>query len=231
MMTGSNGEKVAQAARILHGIGLIEVFGHVSLRADDTSCFILGHLHTAGRMLSDTTREDIVRIDFDGNVLEGSSSPPGEFFLHTEILRSRPDINAVVHVHPIACIILSTLGLEIKPIWMQATQFADGTPIFEGAEQIDNREVGGRVAKALSDKRAVLLKGHGVAVVGASVEEAVFLSFSLERTARMQVDAAPLGKPSPLPTDSFVNGMPRGLSLEELVHAHWDYWVSKYPLK
>jgi L-fuculose-phosphate aldolase len=164
------GNKIAQAVRILNGIGLIEVFGHVSQRMDETSCCILGHVHTVGRMPAHTTSSDIVKIDFDGNVIEGSASPPGEFYLHTEIYKSRPDTNAIVHVHPIACITLSTLGLEVRPIWMQATQFAGGTPTFEGSEQIDNSEVGARVAKALSDKRAVLLKGHGVAVVPLRLE-------------------------------------------------------------
>ena len=230
MLMEQNTAKIAQAVRILHGLGLLEVFGHVRARADTQSFHVLGHLHIAGRTLATTTPDDIVKMDLNGQVIEGETSPPGEVYIHTEIYKRRPDVDAVVHAHPMACITLSTLEQEILPLWVQATPFYQGTPVFGLPEQIDNPEVGKRVAEVLGDKRAVLLKGHGAVVVGSGVEEACILAISLERTARMQLEASVLGRPKAIPSEALVDGMTRGLSLSELVESYWEYWVGKFPL-
>jgi ribulose-5-phosphate 4-epimerase/fuculose-1-phosphate aldolase len=230
MQTEQNAVKIAQAVRILHGLGLLEVFGHVSSRGDTQSCHILGHLHVAGRTLATTIPDDIVKVDLNGRLLKGETSPPGEVYIHTEIYKKRRDINAIVHAHGLACIALSTLEQEVLPLWAQATPFYQGTPIFGLPEQIDNSTIGKQVAEVLSDKRAVLLKGHGVVVVGNRVEEACVLAIILERTARMQLEAAALGQPKPIPAEVLVDGMTRGLTLSELVDSYWEYWTAQFPL-
>ena len=222
--------KLAQAVRILHNTGLLEVWGHISARADDRSCHVLGHLHIDGRILAGTTPDDIVKVDLDGKLLEGMGKPPGEIYIHTEIYKRRPDVNAVVHHHGQACITLSIVDQEVMPIWTQATPFVEGTPIFDRPEQIDNPEVGAKVAEVLADKRGALLKGHGAIVVGQSIEEACVLSVVMERTARMQLDAAAVGQPKPIPREALAGGMTRGLTMSELIESYWEFFVAKYPL-
>jgi ribulose-5-phosphate 4-epimerase/fuculose-1-phosphate aldolase len=222
--------KIAQAVRILHHTGLLEVFGHVSARADEESCYILGALHHEGRMLSETVPDSIIKVDLNGKMIEGAGRPPGEVYIHTEIYRRRPDVQAVVHHHGLASITLSVAGEEVRPIWVQATPFIEGTPIFSQPEQIDNPEIGAKVSEVLSQKRAVLLRGHGAVVVGDSVEEACVLAVAMERTARMQLDAGVLGRPVPISRDVLTDGMTRGLSMEELVESYWAYFSAKYPL-
>jgi len=222
--------KIAQGVRILHGFGLIEVWGHVSARADHQSCYILGHLHSEGRLLSGARPDSIVRVDLDGQRTEGTHHPPGEVYIHTEVYKKRPDVKAVVHHHGLSCITLSILDQQVLPLWVQATPFCKGTPIFELPEQVDNPEIAAEVAHVLGDKRAVLLKGHGAVVVGASIEEACVLSICMERTARMQLDALMAGPFKPIPPEALINGMTRGLSLSELVDSWWDYGKAKYPL-
>jgi L-fuculose-phosphate aldolase len=228
--TQATREKIAQAVRILHGMGLLEVWGHISGRVDENSLWILGHVHMEGRLLSGVTPDDIVLVDMDGKTLQGKTRPPGEVYIHTEIYKRRPEVKSITHHHGVACITLSTTGQGILPIWVQATPFYQGTPIFDLPEQIDYPEVGGKVAEVLGDHQAALLKGHGAVVVGESVEESCVLSLAMERTARMQIEASSVGRPQPLPAEAIQDGMTRGLSREELVHSYWEYLTSRFPL-
>ena len=222
---------VAQSVRILNGMNLLEVWGHVSVKLDDDSFYILGHLHMDGKLLSSVIPDNIVLADMDGNVIGNENkSLPGEIYIHTEIYKNRPDVNSVVHHHGIYTITLGAVRQEILPIWNQATPFYKGTPIFDKAEQIDQIEIGNQVAVALKDKQGILLKGHGAVVVGTNIEEATVLSVVMERTARMQLEAAALGNVEPIPTSALKDGMTRGLTKNELVESYWEYFCAKFPL-
>lgn len=219
-------QDIATSTKILAKHGLIAPFGHVSARVpgEDAIC-ILADSHSKGKNnLGETSVDDVVVIDFDGNVIEGSRSAPGERFIHTGVYRARPDVQSVVHAHPFACIGMGIAGKSIPPVWNQGTMFAEGVPIFEEAVQIETAELGDRVAKVLAGCRALLLKGHGIVNVGASPRETCVDAYSLERTAQLLAMSAVFGEPRPIPREELTEELfTQGITARGYYGAMWDH--------
>ena len=220
-------EKIATSTRILVRERLIGPFGHPSTRIPGTDLVaVLGHTHDDVKDLAETDTEDVVVMDLDGEVVEGTMEAPGERFMHTEIYKARPDVGAVIHAHPMHCIAFSITDVPLAPVWHLCTLFADGVPIYDSAVQIDNPERGRSVAAALGDRKGVLLKGHGLTVVGTSIEEATVSAVNLERSARLQIMAGGLGAVEAINRAELTGEMlTDGLTLEEYTHTQWDYWA------
>ncbi|MCQ3810847.1 MAG: class II aldolase/adducin family protein [Acidimicrobiia bacterium] len=220
-------EKIATSTRILVRERLIGPFGHPSTRIPGTDLVaVLGHTHDDVKDLAETDTEDVVVMDLDGEVVEGTMEAPGERFMHTEIYKARPDVGAVIHAHPMHCIAFSITDVPLAPVWHLCTLFADGVPIYDSAVQIDNPERGRSVAAALGDRKGVLLKGHGLTVVGTSIEEATVSAVNLERSARLQIMAGGLGAVEAIDRAELTGEMlTDGLTLEEYTHTQWDYWA------
>lgn len=151
---------------------------------------------------------------------------PGERFMHTEIYRARPDVGAVIHAHPMHCIAFSMTDVPLAPVWHLCTLFADGVPVHKSAVQIDNTERGRAVAAALADRKGILLKGHGLTVVGSTIEEATVSAVNLERSARLQIMAQGIGSVEAIDRSELTDELlTDGLTLEEYTHTQWDYWA------
>lgn len=220
-------DKIATSTRILVRERLIGPFGHPSARIPGTDLVaVLGHTHDDVKDLGKTDPDDVVVMTLDGEVVEGSMDAPGERFMHTEIYKARPDVEAVIHAHPMHCIAFSIADVPLAPVWHLCTLFVDGVPVYDSAVQIDSPERGKAVAAALGDRKGVLLKGHGLTVVGSSIEEATVSSVNLERSARLQIMAGGLGAIAAIDraelTDELLTD---GLTLEEYTHTQWDYWA------
>jgi ribulose-5-phosphate 4-epimerase/fuculose-1-phosphate aldolase len=186
---------VAAACRVLHQAQQDDlVWGHVSCRDP------LGRgawIKAGSRGFDETTVADVILIDFDGATLKGSGKPPWEFPIHTEILRARPDVNAVVHTHPPHAITIGACGLPLEAFSHAAGVFGGDVPRFEdGAGLVDTLALGASLAGVLGDARAVLIAGHGIATVGASVGAAVITAILLEQACRLQLMADAVGGPS-----------------------------------
>ncbi len=220
-------EKIAISTRILVRERLIGPFGHPSTRIPGTDLVVvLGHTHDDVKDLAETDSNDVVVMDLDGEVVEGTMEAPGERFMHTEIYKARPDVGAVIHAHPMHCIAFSITDVPLAPVWHLCTLFADGVPIYDSAVQIDNPERGRSVAAAMGDRKGVLLKGHGLTVVGTSIEEATVSAVNLERSARLQIMAGGLGAVEAIDRAELTGEMlTDGLTLEEYTHTQWDYWA------
>jgi len=188
--------EIAKAVRILaRGEILTQLFGHISVRLEGKDQFyILGHVHKDGKLLTDITGDDIVKVNFDGLKLEGRVSPPGECFIHSEIYKLHPEVKSIVHAHPMLSVIFSVAGQEILPVEHRAVIFYPSVKILDIPAQINTPELGNKVAKALGDNLAILLRGHGNVVVGSSLEGACSNAFVLERNALIQYKAMTLGK-------------------------------------
>ncbi|MEE2838935.1 MAG: class II aldolase/adducin family protein [Acidobacteriota bacterium] len=202
-------EKIARACRIIDMEGVTQDGrGHISyLHPDGDKVLIPGHLHDYGKAIADVQPEDIVTMDFDGNVLEGKHPEPmGEFYVYVEAFRAREDVKSVAHCHPPYANIVAASGNSILPIARDGCVFYDGVPVYEGYPlYVGNRKMGEEVVAALGDKKAILHKGHGAFVVGGSVEETLFRTISLEKAAKTQVYAAILGELSPIPVESMTD--------------------------
>lgn len=223
---------LANCVRILVAEGLFElIYGHMSCRkADGRGIWILRHVHDGGPHPAEVTADDIIEMDEDGVVREAGDEAPGERFIHTEIYRQRPDVQAVVHCHPKVPVAFSVADVEIRPVDHLGVIFAPSVPIYDFSGQIDSPERAEEMAKVLGDRRAVLLRSHGVAVVGRNVVEACVATLALDQTARIQMMAASIGAPRSVPEDSrSPDGyFSLGISETEYYAAAWRHFTWKH---
>jgi L-fuculose-phosphate aldolase len=183
---------VVAAGRALAAAGHEDaVWGHVSVRdPKDRGVWMKG----SGLGLADVSTDDIVLVDWEGEVLEGTRRRHLEFPIHTELMRARPDVDSVIHTHPVHAVAFGLTGLTLSPSSQAAGLFTAGVPRFsETARLIDTPELGRAVAKALGLSQAAFLVNHGVVVVGADVAEATVAAVALERACREQLLAAAAG--------------------------------------
>ncbi len=220
--------RLVEAIGVLVHEGLIDAFGHISARLPGTDLALIpGHTHLEGKHIGQLTPEDILTIDFNGEVVEGHGEPPGERFIHTAVYQARPDVGAVVHVHPPMAIAFSVAGRPILPVWTQGSIFAPAVPMHDYPAQIDTTALGREVAASLGRSAALLLRAHGAVTVGESVQEACVVAVNLERNASIQWRAAVLGTARPIEDRYLEDGMMKGVSRAEYVHAYWEYYVQR----
>jgi L-fuculose-phosphate aldolase len=183
-------EEVALANRVLFEIGLADSStierGHVSFRVPgQPDRFVIKAL---GPALSMTHKEHMVIVDMNGFKVGGPKelNLPNEVKMHSCILRERPDINSVVHVHPRYTVLMSVLQEQIAPMCIEGQQlFSEPLPMFPSPQLIIREEDGVEVAKLLGNRDAILLQGHGAATVGTDMEDSVVNMLYLEEQARM----------------------------------------------
>jgi len=213
-------EKLITACHILDHEGVTDGYGHVSVRVPGADAFITIANVSPGNVTSDR----LIMQDLDGNYLGGAKTPPNEWPIHACILKARPDVMAVSHTHSKWSTIFSVLPVKLKPMHHYGKFLsADGPPVYEGIGLVRTVERGNDLAKALGDGPVVLMRAHGDAVVGASVEQVI------ERTTRL----AMLGEWNHL---ALLHGQPRYLTDEELKVYNedqrfpmrgWEYYVSR----
>ena len=160
-------EQVAWACRILAREGYVDLtLGHVSARLDEHVVLI----KRKGVALDEVTPDDVVEIDLDGAARDADVVTHLETVLHTEVYRARPDVGAVVHGHPPYATALAATEEPLQYLTHDAVLFPEGLARFEdSADLIVVQEQGRAVAAALGAARVVLLRNHGVLVVGKDV--------------------------------------------------------------
>ena len=192
-------DKVVVANRILYRQGVVDGFGHVSARHDKSP----GHFLLARNMAPGLVRrDDIVTFDLDGTALDAAGRRVYlERFIHGEIYRARPDVQAIVHSHSPSVIPFGVTGQPLRPIFHMSGFLAEGSALFEIRDVagdtdmlISNGSLGVALAAALGSRSTVLMRGHGSTVVGASIEQAVYRAFYAEVNARLQIQARQLGE-------------------------------------
>lgn len=196
-------ESIAQGCRVLADRELAPgILGHISVRLDDSRLAIRCRgPHERG--LAFTTAEDIRVITFDGQAgaegeLDGGYSPPNELPLHSETLRARPDVQCVVHAHPASVVAADLAGIAIRPIVGAydipgSTLARAGIPVYPRSALIRRVDLAEEMIASLGDKNAVLLRGHGMTVVGSCVEEAVLRGISIASIAALSLQVRQAG--------------------------------------
>lgn len=169
---------------------LIDHSGHGSVRRDGGSCYLNSGASVRGTL----TRGDIVAIDFDGRLVEGTAAPPLEFPLHAEIYRARPDVHAVLHTHPRWSTFLTMVGVPFRPVFPQGSLLGE-VPVLDSPLSVNTRAMGERVAATLGRRPAALLKSHGAVIAGSGIVECFALAIYLEENAYRQYMASQIGTP------------------------------------
>lgn len=191
-MDDSLRDLVAAACRILFNEGHEHLYlGHVSARAEPGSDRFW--VKPTGMGLGEVTADDLVLVGLDGTRLAGDRPLHHELPIHAEIYRRRPEVTAVVHTHPPFASALAASSATLRIVSQDSVPFAGGVGSYDSAELVVTSEQGRRLAEALGDGHAVLLRNHGIAVADASVEGAVCLAVGLERSVRIQLAATMLG--------------------------------------
>jgi HCOMODA/2-hydroxy-3-carboxy-muconic semialdehyde decarboxylase len=187
-------EDLVAAYRILAEHGVIDGYGHVSVRsATDPQRYLLSR-SLAPELV---TVDDIMEFDLDSNPVDGRDRAMYlERFIHGEIYKLRPDINAVVHNHSPSVIPFGITPVPLKPLFHMAAFIGLGVPNFEirkvqkGSDLlVRTPKLGAALAKTLGHKPAALMRGHGSVVVGEDLPRAVGRSIYLEISAKLQMQA------------------------------------------
>jgi ribulose-5-phosphate 4-epimerase/fuculose-1-phosphate aldolase len=186
-------QRLIDAGRILEAEGQGDLTrGHVSVRVPGDPAHFYMKPHSYG--FDEITMENIVVCNLDGEKVGGGGRRHSEVFIHSEIYKARPDVMSVIHAHPTYAVALSATGRPVRPISQPGVAFKDGVPYFtDTIDLIRTKEKGAGVARALGPCKATLLRNHGVAVVGATVEEATILTIMLDNACHIQLQSEAAG--------------------------------------
>ncbi|RLE96960.1 MAG: class II aldolase/adducin family protein [Thermoprotei archaeon] len=189
-------EDICKVMRNLFNRGLISALGgNVSARIPGSEEF---WITPSGIFKGELTAEDLVKLDLEGNILEGFLRPSIEWPFHAAIYKVRPDVNAVVHAHNPFTLGLTLAGVGLKPITVEAVMVLRKVEVvpfaFPGTEELANLVK----EKAMAGARAIVLQNHGIVAMGANLYEAEAIAETLEEVAIAQFVAMALGKEPPI---------------------------------
>jgi ribulose-5-phosphate 4-epimerase/fuculose-1-phosphate aldolase len=205
-----------------------DLWGHVGVRLPDDHGIAVRMFRRPER----GKRAWLVHFDYTLTKLSGVGTIPRESVIYTEIFKARPDVNAVVHCHPAMCIALSLVDMAVDWVHMQSSRFNGGTPIFPRPIYILDPEEGAAIAATLGKASAVMIKGHGIVTVGATIDEATITALYMERTAKIMAVARLHGYQGPTPESLDTQSESRKKLFrrprDEMFHsADWNYYADK----
>ena len=223
---------LAAAARILAAQGVVDGFGHVSLR----------HPHAPNRYFMSrsiapalVTPADIIEYDLDSNPCNANGR--GSFlerFIHGEIYKVRPDINAVVHSHSPSVIPFGLVNVPMQAMFHNAAFIAAGVPVFDISRKFGATDMlvrdgakGAALAKVLGGNDIALMRAHGSVACGPTLQTAVFRAVYTEVNARVQHWTHALGGGAPMAAlDAEEGKLADGPNQTAGMRA-WDLWRSQ----
>lgn len=195
-----------------------DIAGHMTGRLPGSERF---WTHPYGMTFAEVGFGDLHEADFALRVLRGYGEINPTLYIHTQIYRARPDVNAIVHTHPAHAVALGALGRNLEPVNQSGSIFLDDIALFAEYDGIVLRnDEGDAIAEALGPRRALLLKNHGIIAVGKTVREAVVAAVLLELAASIQLKALAAGEPAPLPREAALQAK-RFLTSDSLVAHRW----------
>lgn len=218
------------ANRILADQGILDAFGHVSVRsAANPSRYLM----TRSLAPALVTLEDVMEFDLDSNPIDPRGRKVyGERCIHGEIYRARPDVHAVVHSHSPAVIPYGVTDQPLKPVCHMAAFLRQDVPVFEIRDvEGDNNSLlivknstGAALAKTMGDSAVVLMRGHGNAVVAGSLKLAVYRAIYTELNARIQAESLRMGKVNYLTAREAQNFQGVFEGSEGNLERPWEVW-------
>jgi len=221
-------QDLVHANHILFNEGVLDAFGHVSVRHPERpERFLLARNMAPGLVGA----EDIVEFDLDGTPIDADGRKVYlERFIHGEIYRARPDVMAVVHSHSASVVPFSVVkSTPLRPMCHMSGFLGEGAPIFEirdvAGEATDllitNAPLGESLAHSLGDNNVVLMRGHGATVTGPTLKQAVYRAIYVEVNARLQADALRLGPVEYLTREEASTAME---TIEGQIERPWQLW-------
>ncbi|MEE8333511.1 MAG: class II aldolase/adducin family protein [Alphaproteobacteria bacterium] len=224
-------DQMARACRVfeLEGHG-DRVVGHMAMRDPEGRGF---WMKRAGISLGEVyDARDFVLLDFDGRKLAGDGRRHGEWPIHGEILRARPDIKATAHTHPFYASVYSACDEPLRTVVPRATTQPVRPPRWEGsADLIATVDAASSMVDAMGAHYAVLLRNHGIVTCGPDIADPVLVGIALEKMCREALCVASSGLDYSCPEeDELVEKMESGAALDPAIasgRVQWRYYQRK----
>ena len=186
-------ETVIEAGIAMAGRNLtVETWGNISVRDPETS---LLYITPSGMPYNTLEADDIVVLNPDGSVYEGKRAPSVEAFLHALIYQKRPDVNAIVHTHPLSSMVFAVLHRDIPVITDEIAQAIGGPVRCADYALPGSKELAENCVRALGNVQACLLANHGAVCVGRDIKECFKTAAVLETGAEVYQKALAIGEP------------------------------------
>jgi ribulose-5-phosphate 4-epimerase/fuculose-1-phosphate aldolase len=189
-------ERLAAAFRLFGRFGFDEgVAGHITARDPEHADHFW--VNPLGLSFSHVRVSDLLLVNDQGEVVEGGAPVnTAAFAIHSQVHAARPDVVAAAHAHSIYGKSWSTLGRRLDPLTQDACAFYEDHGVFDDYTGVVlDPEEGKRIAHALGDHKAVILRNHGLLTVGHSVDEAAWWFITMERSCQAQLLAEAAGTP------------------------------------
>lgn len=183
---------VVSACRIITQLKLDSgPFGNISVRVPGTETF---WVNPEGVTFDQLKPSDAVRVDIYGRVLEGGLGPHPGTFIHREIYRLRPDVNAIVHTHSENTVLMSLLGCEIEPYTQLGASIYNDQGIYHGfTGPVRTSDEGTAIAEALGGKSIVIARNHGLFAAGATIQSALWDMVIADMSSKIHLSARQMG--------------------------------------
>lgn len=219
------------ANRILGREGVIDDFGHVSVRNPlNPNHYFLSR----SRSPEVVTRGDIMEFTLDGELVSNDHRRPyAERHIHGAIYKDRPDVNAVTHHHARSIIPFTINSISLRPMFHMASVIGKQISIWDSQDEfgdtnmlVDSMEMGHSLSKALDKNRVALLRGHGCVCAADNLKAVCMISIALRDNAQLIQDTLQIGELSYLSDGEIEKAGAMLLSSMPLARA-WDYWVAR----
>ncbi len=220
-------EKLIDAGKVLVAEGQDDFTrGHISMRVPGDPGHFYMKAHSIG--MDEITMENILTINLEGDVSAGTARRHSEVYIHSEILKARPDLNCVIHTHPVYACAFAATGRPLRALSQPSALFYKALGFYtDTINLIRTHEMGRGVAKALGPHKAVILKNHGVIVCGETIEEAVVALIMLENAAQVQLIAEAAGECAPEFPEADVRKLQHDISRVDQFAVNFDYLVRR----
>lgn len=218
---------VVDAGHVLAAAGQGDlIWGHVAVR-DPGGRGVW--MKAAGWGLDEAGLEQIVLVSNDGDVVCGTGRRHVEYAIHTQVMLARPDVSCVVHTHAERSTAFAALDRPLRPVSHEGALFVppDLARFTLTSGLIKNAQLGAELARALGERNAVLLPGHGVVTVGSDVPTAVMCAILLDRACRLQLPLEAAGGPRSWTSDADAVRKRAECWPAEQLHAAWRYLLRR----
>ena len=225
-------EELVIANHILYDQNAVDGYGHISVRNPaNPSTFFLARSVAP----SVVKVEDIMEFDMDGKALNGDTRVAyGERFIHSGILKNRPDINSVIHGHASPILSYGLTGVTLKPVYHMSAFLGEGAPIFEIRNFakpnpdtdmfISNSDLGDALSQTMGLQYFVLMRGHGYAAGADSIKKAVFRTVYAIQNASIQAEAMKMGQVQYLTPGEAAYSKE---TIEKTIGRPWQLWTER----